>query len=435
MNTRLLFCISLMWALSFSAAFAQEEEPDINAFIYVDQEALPLNIAEIRSSITYPERAVKDNAEGTMIVRILVDKTGTYVRHRVIKEVHPSLTVAVEQQIANLKFRPAVANNKAVMHWVNIPFAFKLVDQKESQVRANIAELNEKLKTDSLSYELYHKRGIQETEIRQYEKALADFNKSLALNPRKNKKKDKGPYEYLFYAYYGRASAYSGMNKIKEALADYTAALETATTMKAVDSAVQATLPSVYLERGYLYALDSAYAPAIADLNKALQLSPEKKCEIYEYLAEIAVAQDNPSSLVENYSQLIVCRPKDYLLRYSLGFYKGRSGDYAGAVQELKIAADSTGNKALKLAAINRSAWSYLQLKQYAEALSEIDKALKINALTPLSYYYRGLVFHAQGKTDEACKEVRKSLSFGIEGDERGEAVAFMKEHCGGWEE
>ena len=94
-------------------------------------------------------------------------------------------------------------------------------------------------------------------------------------------------------------------------MAEYTAAISIAAEMKATDSAVQATVPMAYYERGYLYALDSAYALAKSDIQQALQLAPGRKCEFYEALAEIAIAEDNPEDLVAVYTVLSACRPPE----------------------------------------------------------------------------------------------------------------------------
>ncbi len=99
----------------------------VNDFIAVEQAPKPLNLGEIRSKIGYPQVARDADIEGDVVVRILVDKEGSYVRHVVLKDVHPTLQEAVEVEISNIRFAPAVNQGEEVAFWVNVPFAFRLI--------------------------------------------------------------------------------------------------------------------------------------------------------------------------------------------------------------------------------------------------------------------------------------------------------------------
>ncbi|MDX2283861.1 MAG: TonB family protein [Bacteroidia bacterium] len=103
-----------------------ETEPKDNIFIVVEQEPVPINVDEIRKLIGYPQIAKDAGIEGNVVVRVLVDKRGAYVRHKVISQAHPVLSSAVEAQIGKLKFSPAIQGGKPIQFWVNIPFSFKL---------------------------------------------------------------------------------------------------------------------------------------------------------------------------------------------------------------------------------------------------------------------------------------------------------------------
>lgn len=105
-----------------------EPEPDINAFIFADEEPKPTNMGNIQKSIGYPQIAKDAGIQGNVVVRVLVDELGNYNKHRVINEVHPILTKAVEKHISRLKFTPAIQGGKPIKFWVNIPFAFKLLN-------------------------------------------------------------------------------------------------------------------------------------------------------------------------------------------------------------------------------------------------------------------------------------------------------------------
>lgn len=103
-----------------------DTEPDVNAFLFVSEEPQPLNMELVRRSIGYPEIAREAGIEGQLVVRVLVSESGNYVRHLMIKKVHPILAEAVEAYLPALQFTPAIQNNRPIKFWVNIPFRFKL---------------------------------------------------------------------------------------------------------------------------------------------------------------------------------------------------------------------------------------------------------------------------------------------------------------------
>ncbi|MEM6632576.1 MAG: energy transducer TonB [Bacteroidota bacterium] len=104
-----------------------EKEPDVNAFIVVEEEPKPVNMNEVKQAIGYPQVARDAGIEGNVVVRVLVDKNGGYKRHVILNGVHPVLEKAVAAQLPKLRFTPAIQGGKPIQFWVNIPFAFKLI--------------------------------------------------------------------------------------------------------------------------------------------------------------------------------------------------------------------------------------------------------------------------------------------------------------------
>lgn len=104
----------------------EEKAPSPDVFIWVSQEPEPQNMDEIINLIGYPEEAKERNLEGEVVARILIDKKGNYLRHKLVRKAHPILVNAVEAQISKLKFSPAIQDGEPIMFWVNIPFQFSL---------------------------------------------------------------------------------------------------------------------------------------------------------------------------------------------------------------------------------------------------------------------------------------------------------------------
>jgi protein TonB len=101
-----------------------EPDPDINVYILVDEEPKAINYDETRKAIGYPAIAKDSAIKGIVIVKVLVGKDGKYVKHRIIKKSHPLLNDAVEPQVKNLIFTPALKEGKPIKVWTTLAFHF-----------------------------------------------------------------------------------------------------------------------------------------------------------------------------------------------------------------------------------------------------------------------------------------------------------------------
>ncbi|MEM7038326.1 MAG: energy transducer TonB, partial [Bacteroidota bacterium] len=106
---------------------AKTKLPGMNDFILLEKEPAAVNMDEIRKLIGYPPMAKEAEIEGKVIVRVLVNKFGDYVKHAVLKDPHPILTRAVEGKINVLKTTPGVQAGQPIPVWITIPFDFKLL--------------------------------------------------------------------------------------------------------------------------------------------------------------------------------------------------------------------------------------------------------------------------------------------------------------------
>ena len=435
MNMKIRNIILTVTLLAFCGVLlAQEKEPGMNEFIFVDQEPQPLNVNELRKEIGYPQEAIDKNIEGTVVARILVDKEGNYVKHSIVNEIDPLLAGAVEPQLSRLKFKPAMIKDEPVLYWVNMPFPFKLLGN-DDVIKQNIDKLTDELTADPENYEVWHRRGIQRSTINEYEDALADFNEAIRLNPKKNKKKaKKNTYAYLFYSYYGRATVYFGQEKFEDAIADFNQALTFAEEMAIEDSGVTANIPNIHLERGFTYAKIEKFAEAKADFKKAMALDKEQKCTIYPLLVDIGLSEDNSEELVEYYSGMLECEPDDELNLFSRGYYKSESGDYEGAIEDLAAIEGKTKNLNIRIAAINGIGIAHMRDGDLEKAREEFERAINVNVLNPMPHYHMGQLAEKMGDKELACESYKKAVTYGIEGQEMETGIAFMKENCG-WEE
>lgn len=81
---------------------------------------------ELQSRVVYPEDARQAGIRGRVIVRVLVDDSGTPIAHSILESAHALLTEAAIEALMNTRFVPAQRDGKSVTCWVYVPVTFKL---------------------------------------------------------------------------------------------------------------------------------------------------------------------------------------------------------------------------------------------------------------------------------------------------------------------
>ena len=149
-------------------------EPLLNEYIEADEMPRPLNMREVQMKIGYPQIARDAGIDGTVVVRILVNTDGSYLRHEVLNSVHPVLDQAVEVHLSKLKFTPAQKDEQPMKFWVNIPFSFKLLDGSPNP------GLEEEIEVDEMPKPLNFREVAQELTYPEAAKALGLEGKVVA---------------------------------------------------------------------------------------------------------------------------------------------------------------------------------------------------------------------------------------------------------------
>ena len=99
---------------------------------------------------------------------------------------------------------------------------------------------------------VHFKKGVSYQEKGQWDKAIAEYNKAIELNPEYSK------------AYNNRGLAYADKGQYDQAISDYTKAIE-----------LSPKLAEAYYNRGIAYRHKGHYDQAISDYTKAIELNPE----------------------------------------------------------------------------------------------------------------------------------------------------------------
>jgi protein TonB len=104
----------------------REAEPDPDEFVPVEKQP-GMDIAELQKLVEYPKLAKEAGVEGRVIVKALIDKSGSVKKTLVEYTDNSLLNQAAIDAIKNYRnFTPAIQNNKPVMVWISIPIRFKL---------------------------------------------------------------------------------------------------------------------------------------------------------------------------------------------------------------------------------------------------------------------------------------------------------------------
>ncbi len=114
----------------------------------------------------------------------------------------------------------------------------------------------------------YYKRGKAYDAIGQFEKALTDYNKVIAVEP------------FRADAYYTRGILFDKMGNFIAAIQDYSQAI----TLNQYGASSDIGRERYFLFRGVTYMKLNQYEPAVADLKRACDLGNREGCKIFQTL-------------------------------------------------------------------------------------------------------------------------------------------------------
>ncbi|MEW5843348.1 MAG: energy transducer TonB [Bacteroidota bacterium] len=141
MKTKLILFALL---ISFAAMFAQDkaklQKADESGFIEVDK--LPALVSPLKPE--YPQLAKLAGIQGTVYLKLLIDKKGNVEKAKVEQGVKDMLDESALNAAKKAKFTPATMNDKPVKVWVILPVAFKLGVEREDEDVSKKVESGEK---------------------------------------------------------------------------------------------------------------------------------------------------------------------------------------------------------------------------------------------------------------------------------------------------
>ncbi|MEQ9480737.1 tetratricopeptide repeat protein [Coleofasciculus sp. F4-SAH-05] len=283
-------------------------------------------------------------------------------------------------------------------------------------------ELNDLLDDSSNSLEtevnLYLKHSLLFLSGNQYEKAIASFDKAIALNPD------------LSLAWFIRGVALDNLERYEEALASYDKAIALNPDFSDAWNYRGVALDNLERYEEALVSLDQAialnpdfsdawnyrgsalinlerYEEALVSLDQAIALNPDD----YDAWNYRGIALDNlerHEEAIASYDQVISLNPDFSDAWYNRGVALGNLERYEEAIASF--------NQVIALTPDDSTAWNnlgflYLMQNQPQKAKSSLNRSLQINANFFYPLFNLGLVHVIDNKVKEAKRLIQKSLT------------------------
>ena len=83
----------------------------------------------LKGNLKYPQAALDEKIQGTVLVKFVVDETGAVLNPQIIRSVHPVLDEEALRVVRSMgKWQPGEFRNEPVQSYFTLPITFKLKD-------------------------------------------------------------------------------------------------------------------------------------------------------------------------------------------------------------------------------------------------------------------------------------------------------------------
>jgi tetratricopeptide (TPR) repeat protein len=290
-------------------------------------------------------------------------------------------------------------------------------------------------KTDAEKAEEFFKLG--ETKSRTFEQRLADYSKSIELQPRNDKyylgrgnlaidlnkeyltisdmiqaikiNPNVAEYYALLGSGYAKQANYDSWAKkpsytSTQPTVDYNKTIELYTKAIKLDPKVY----SYYWGRSNYYFLGKKFDLAIQDYTKVVELFPQSVLP-FQDRAKCYAMMGKVDEALKDLSKIIEMRPNEYYHRYYRGSYYFEIKRYAEAIKDFTKAIELEGNRESQFFYARGEA--EFQLGDYQAAIADSTEAIKLDEKYLQAYIVRANAYEKIGKTDLAQKDREKAIS------------------------
>ena len=246
--------------------------------------------------------------------------------------------------------------------------------------------------------EALNNRGFAYYELNKNDKALADFNKAIKINPK------------FSYAYINRGTIFLNQGNNKKALEDYNKALE-----------IFPEHVNALINKGIIYRKESKLQEALKIFTQALLLKPNS---IDALISRGTLYADllNFDAAMADYNQAIAIDNKNAMAYSNRGLVFARQGNKSAAISDFTtcISLDSEF-----VDAYSNRGFTYYKNKRYYEAISDFSKAISLNSKFATAYMNRGNAYIMINNRQQACNDFQIAFQLGL-----GVAQQKIKQYC-----
>lgn len=193
--------------------------------------------------------------------------------------------------------------------------------------------------------------------------------------------------------YVNRALAYEGKNQYDKAIADYDKALT-----------INPTYPEALVNRGNVYVLKNELGFAIADYTHALELD-SLNAEAYFRRANVRYLEGEYEAALADYNEALEIDSTHAEIYFNRGNAYGRINDHINAIEDYTrtLDIDSLHTKAY----YNRAA-AYFYLQDYPKAIMDFTRVLKLDPTHTKAQNNRAIAHFFMGEYKKAWEDVRQ---------------------------
>jgi tetratricopeptide (TPR) repeat protein len=271
------------------------------------------------------------------------------------------------------------------------------IETKQGNYDAAIADL-QRLRNDDPSgnatlpelAQAYFRRGRGKLTAGDYEGALSDFDAARAVDPAQY-----GTHAEYVHALVGRGEARQGKGSLAEALADFTLAIDQHPSHAA----------AAYCARGSYWLAQNEYDKALADLTKAVELSPQDSLA-WRQRGTCLLDKEDFEAAARDLTKAIELNPNDALAYDRRGFAWLSSGKFADALADFDEEIKREPNA---LAYFGRGR-AHQQRGDADAAIADFGRSLELNPSDPDTYFYRANVRIEQGRLADAMPDLDQAI-------------------------
>ncbi len=232
----------------------------------------------------------------------------------------------------------------------------------------------------------YNNRGQAFDKLKQYDKAIDDYDMAIAVDPTSEE------------ALNNRGVTYRKMGMIDKALADFNAAI-----------GLNPSFYQAYNNRAYAFGLLGEVDKALDDYDHALALNPSY-FQAYNNRGLMYDRMGLADKAIEDFNRTISLNPSSELAYFNLGILYGKMGKYDSAL--LNFDATLSLRPDFADGYLNRGI-TYFLVGQSSMALKDFTAAILLDKNSARAYAARGRLYDSIGQKDQARVDYQRACQLG----------------------